>query len=134
MGEIKTKANDGDVMAYLNAIQPDKKRQDSLKILEMMQEVSGQEPVMWGASIIGFGDDSYTTADGSHHGWFRIGFAPRKQSLTLYIMDGFDSYEALLEKLGKHKTGKSCLYINKLADIDETVLVKLMTESYRADR
>lgn len=129
MAELKTQKNDGDVLAYLNSVEPERKRNDSLAILEMMQEITGDAGQMWGSSIVGFGDNSYTTADGKEHTWFQVGFAPRKQSLTLYIMDGFDNYDELLGKLGKHKTGKACLYVNKLADIDEDVLRELVTQS-----
>ncbi len=129
MSELKTKPNDGSVAAYLNSIEHDRKRADSWKILELMQEVTGAEPKMWGDSIVGFGNYRYKYASGREGDWFLTGFAPRKQNLTLYIMAGFDQYDELLEKLGKHKTGKSCLYINKLADIDLEVLENLVHQS-----
>ncbi len=129
MSELKTKPNDGSVAAYLNSIEHDRKRADSWKILELMQEVTGAEPKMWGDSIVGFGNYRYKYASGREGDWFLTGFAPRKQNLTLYIMAGFDQYDELLEKLGKHKTGKSCLYINKLADIDLDVLENLVHQS-----
>jgi len=94
-----------------------------------MQEVTGEEPVMWGTSIIGFGSYHYKYTSGQEAEWFLSGFSPRKQSLTLYIMSGFDEYEPLLAKLGKYKTGKSCLYINKLADVDQDILKDLISKS-----
>ena len=129
MAELKTQKNDASVEDYLNAVEHPGKRADSYAILELMREVTGEEPAMWGTSIVGFG--SYTTkyASGRTGEWPLTGFAPRKQNLTLYIMTGFDQYEALLEKLGKHKTGKSCLYVNKLADVDLDTLRELVRQS-----
>ncbi|MCA9934731.1 MAG: DUF1801 domain-containing protein [Ardenticatenaceae bacterium] len=129
MAELKTKLNDGSVTDYLNSITHDGKRQDSWTIVEMMQNVTGKEPKMWGDSIIGFGSYHYKYASGREGDWFVVGFAPRKQNLTLYIMPGFERYDGLMQKLGKHKTGKSCLYINKLTDIDMTVLEELVRQS-----
>jgi len=94
-----------------------------------MKEVTGKEPEMWGDSIIGFGSYHYKYASGREGDWFVTGFSPRKQNLTLYIMGGFDNYDVLLGKLGKHKTGKSCLYINKLDDVDMDVLKTLVRAS-----
>ncbi|MFL7867937.1 MAG: DUF1801 domain-containing protein, partial [Anaerolineales bacterium] len=107
----------------------EKKRADSFSILELMQEVTGEEPLMWGDSIVGFGAYRYQYASGRKGEWFLTGFAPRKQNLTLYIMSGFSNYEQLLAQLGKYKTGKSCLYINKLEDVNLDVLRKLVKES-----
>lgn len=129
MAELKTKKNDGDVEAFLNTIEPEKKRQDSFEILRLMEEVTGEEAKMWGESIIGFGSYHYTYASGREADWMLVGFSPRKQNLTLYIMSGFDEYENLLDKLGKHKTGKSCLYIKKIEDVDTDVLRQLVKES-----
>ncbi len=129
MAELKTKPTDTSVTAYLNSIEPEQKRQDSWQILELMQKVTGQEPQMWGDTIVGFGSYHYKYASGREGDWFLTGFAPRKQNLTLYIMAGFDQYDELMEKLGKHKTGKSCLYINKLADINRDVLESLVRQS-----
>ena len=95
-----------------------------------MKTITGEEPKMWGSSIIGFGAYHYKYDSGREGDMPKVGFSPRKQSLTLYIMNGFDRYEELMEKLGKHKTGKSCLYVNKLADIDEGVLKELITLSF----
>ncbi|HSF82795.1 MAG TPA: DUF1801 domain-containing protein [Anaerolineales bacterium] len=126
MADLKTKPTDNIVPAFIDKIENDKKRADSQKILELMQEVTGEEPVMWGDSIIGFGSYHYKYASGREGNWFLTGFSPRKQNLTLYIMSGFDRYDALLAKLGKHTTGKSCLYIKKIEDIDLNVLRELV--------
>ena len=94
-----------------------------------MEDVTGAEATMWGDSIVGFGSYHYTYASGRENDWFLVGFAPRKRSLTLYIMSGFDAYDELLGRLGKHSTGKSCLYINKLTDVDTAVLRDLVQQS-----
>ena len=129
MAELKTKRNKGDVEAFLNSVVDEKKRQDSFSVLELMKQVTGKRPEMWGDSIVGFGSYSYTNTTGRENTWFLTGFSPRKQSLTLYIMSGFDEYDGLLGKLGKHSTGKSCLYIKKLEDIDMDVLKELVKQS-----
>ena len=129
MAELKTKRNKGDVQAYLNSVENEVKRQDSFTIMELMKEVTGEEPEMWGDSIVGYGTYHYKYASGREGDWFLTGFAPRKQNLTLYIMAGFDQYDKLLGDLGKYKTGKSCLYINKLEDVDQDVLRELVQQS-----
>ncbi len=129
MDENKTQKTDANVTDFLNSISDEKKRQDSFALLELMRQVTGLEPRMWGASIIGFGDVHYQYASGREGDWFRVGFSPRKQNLTLYIMDGFPKYQELLAKLGRHKTGVSCLYLNKLADIDLAVLREVIAQS-----
>lgn len=129
MSDLKTKANQQSITAYLNTIEPQKKREDSFAILALMQEVSGEEPQMWGDTIIGFGRYHYKYASGREGDWFLAGFAPRKQNLTLYIMSGFDGYDELMSKLGKHSIGKSCLYIKKLEDIDLAILRQLIAQS-----
>ena len=129
MAELKTKRNDGNVVDYLNSVENERKRQDSFTILEMMQKVTGEEPKMWGGSIIGFGSYRFKYESGREGDWFVTGFAPRKQNLTLYIMPGFERYDELMASLGKHKTGKSCLYINKLDDINLEVLEDLVRQS-----
>lgn len=131
MAELKTKPNDGSVEAFLNNVSDPKKRQDSYAVLELMQQVTGEEPVMWGDSIVGFGSYHYSTKSGQEGDWFLTGFSPRAQSLTLYIMSGFDQYDELMSKLGKYKTGKACLYVKKIEDVDSDVLrelVRLSTE------
>jgi len=129
MSELKTKPNDGSVDAFLSGIADEKVRQDCSAILEIMQQASGAEPKMWGDSVIGFGSYHYKYASGREGDWFVTGFSPRKQNLTLYIMSGFDQYDELMSRLGKHKTGKSCLYIKKLEDIDLPVLRELVAQS-----
>lgn len=129
MAELKTQKNDASVEAFLEGVAGEKKLQDSYAILELMRDVTGQEPAMWGTSIVGFGSYHYKYASGREGDWFLAGFSPRKQNLTLYIMSGFDEYEELLAKLGKYKTGKSCLYINKLEDVDPEVLRELVRRS-----
>ena len=131
MSELKTKPNDQSVEEYLTRVDDDKKRQDSTTILALMKEVTGAEPRMWGDSIIGFGSYHYKYASGREGDWFLTGFAPRKRNLTLYIMSGFSEYDDLLGRLGKFKTGKSCLYINKLEDIDLSTLRELVEKSVR---
>ena len=131
MSQLKTQKNDASVEDFLNSVTNEKKRVDSFAILELMREVTGEEPSMWGTSIIGFGAYKYRYASGREGEWPVVGFSPRKQNLTLYIMSGFDEYNALLSDLGKHKTGKACLYINKLEDVDQDVLRELIQQSVR---
>lgn len=129
MAENKTKLTNASVTEFLNSIENEEKRRDSFTILEMMKEVTGDEPKMWGESIVGFGRYQYKYASGREGDWFLAGFSPRKQNLTLYIMAGFDNYGSLLSKLGKYKTGKSCLYVNKIADVNADVLIELVKQS-----
>jgi len=129
MSELKTKKNDASVEGFLKSVENQKRREDSFAILDLMKAVTGEEPTMWGTSIIGFGSYHYKYASGREGDWMKVGFSPRKQNMTLYIMDGFKNYNDLLGKLGKHKTGKSCLYINKLEDVDLSVLRELVQQS-----
>ncbi len=129
MSELKTRQNDGDVDAYLDSVENPRRREDALRVLALMREITGEAPRMWGSSIVGFGSYHYTYASGREGDWPVVGFAPRKQNLVLYIMPGFAGYEALLARLGRHRTGKSCLYVNKLDDIDPDVLEELVRES-----
>jgi len=129
MAELKTKPNDQNVEAFLNGVADEKKRRDCYTILELMKQVTGKEPKMWGDSIVGFGSYHYRYKSGRQGDWFLAGFSPRKQNLTLYIMSGFDQYDALLEKLGTFKSGKSCLYIKKVEDIDLPTLRELVEQS-----
>ena len=129
MSELKTKQNDASVEAFLGAVDNDRRREDSFTVLELMKRITGEAPRMWGAAIVGFGSYSYRYASGRSGEWPRIGFSPRKQSLTVYVMPGFGGYDELLSRLGKHRTGKSCLYVNKLADIDMGVLEELIKAS-----
>ncbi len=129
MAELKTQKNDASVTDFLNTVENENRRRDAFTILKLMQEVAGEEPTMWGSSIIGFGKYHYKYASGREGEWMLVGFSPRKQNLTLYIMSGFDQYDQLLANLGKYKTGKSCLYINKIEDVDLDVLRELVRQS-----
>jgi hypothetical protein len=129
MAELKTRPTGEPVQAFLDGIEDEKKRQDSYALLALMREVTGEEPVMWGDSIVGFGRYHYRYASGREGDWFLAGFSPRKQNLTLYIMAGFDEYDDLLEDLGKFKTGKACLYIKRMEDVDTGVLKELVRQS-----
>jgi hypothetical protein len=129
MAENKTQKTDVSVTDFLNSITDEQKRQDAFTLLALMSEITGLEPKMWGAGIVGFGDVHYKYASGREGDWFKVGFSPRKQNLTLYIMDGFPKYYDLLAQLGKHKTGVSCLYLKKLADVDLRILRELISQS-----
>lgn len=133
MAELKTQKNKASVSQFLNALEDDKKRKDSKAILSMLKKITKKKPEMWGSSIIGFGSYSYTGSNGKTNEWMAIGFSPRKQNLTLYIMPGYEfpEMDTLLKKLGKYKTGKSCLYINKLEDIDMKVLEKMCRMGFK---
>lgn len=131
MAELKTKINDASVVDFLNKLEDNKKREDSFRILEMMKKITKAEPKMWGSSIIGFGTYHYKYKSGREGDWFLAGFSPRKQNLSIYIMSGFSKYSSLMNKLGKFKTGKSCLYIKKLEDIDQNSLKDLIQESVK---
>ena len=130
MYELKTKINDSNVLDFLNTIENSKRKEDSFIILDLMTKLTGETAKMWGSSIIGFGLYHYKYKSGHQGEWMKIGFSPRKQNLTLYIMNGYDQYDDLLKRLGKYKLGKSCLYINKLEDVDMKVLEILITDSY----
>lgn len=130
LAEIKTKPTAASVEEFINNVPDEQKRKDSFVILEMMKIASGEEPVLWGSSIIGFGNKRYKSpATGREVDWLRIGFSPRKASMSLYISIGIKEHAAALEKLGKHKTGVGCLYINKLEDIDIQVLKGMIEAS-----
>jgi hypothetical protein len=129
MSQNKTQPTEQQVEDFLNSVENDRRREDSFALLKMMRELTGEPAVMWGSSIVGFGTYHYTYDSGREGDHLKVGFSPRKSSLSLYIMPGFERYQELLEKLGKHKTGKSCLYINKLADVDLDVLQTLIRES-----
>jgi len=131
MAELKTKPNDQSVDDFLQAVPDERKRRDSHAILEIMKRATGEEPKMWGNSIVGFGTRHYRYASGREGDWFITGFSPRKQNLTLYLTYALERYEALLKKLGKYKTGKGCLYVNKLDDVDMSVLEELITQAVK---
>lgn len=129
MAALKTQLNDDSVDAFLQQVEDDQKRADSIRILEIMEEMTGEPAKMWGKSIVGFGSYHYVYESGREGDWMLVGFSPRKQNISLYIMSGFSAYEDLLAKLGKHKTGKSCLYIKRLSDVDEDVLKEMIASS-----
>lgn len=128
--ENKTKANKLSVTAFVNSIENEERRSDSKKLLKLFKSISGERAVMWGDSIVGFGQYHYQYDSGREGDFMRTGFSPRKNNLAIYLIDGFDDKASLLDKLGKHSTGKSCLYVKRLADIDEVVLTKLLKQSY----
>jgi hypothetical protein len=129
VAELKTKVNDASVDKFLNSVKDEQVREDCYKILDIMKKATKAEPKMWGTSIIGFGSYHYKGKSGREGDWMLTGFSPRKQNLTLYIMPGFDEYNNLMKKLGKYTTGKSCLYIKKLEDVDTKVLKELVAKS-----
>lgn len=128
MAELKTKQNESDPLAFINSVENKTRREDSHQLLDILSDMTGEPPKMWGTSIVGFGNMNYTNTTGENE-WMMIGFSPRKQNLTIYFMNGFRKYESHLRRLGKHKLGKSCLYINKLSDINIEVLKEMMEDS-----
>jgi len=131
MSELKTTANDASVNDFINAVPDAAKKEDSFKLLELFTRITGEQPKMWGPSIIGFGKYHYKSERSSQEGdWMLTGFSPRKQNLTLYVTNGFDNYSELLDRLGKHKTSKGCLYIHTLADVNLPVLEELINRVY----
>jgi len=131
MAENKTQPTQASVASFLNGIDDKERRRDCKKIAAMMRAATGNRAKMWGASIVGFGRYHYKYASGREGDFMITGFSPRAQSLTLYIMPGFKNFEPLMKKLGKFKTGKSCLYIKQLSDVDENVLQRLVEGSVR---
>lgn len=129
MAELKTKKTTASVSGFLNSIDDKERRADCKTVAKMMREATGEKPAMWGPAIVGFGSYDYTYESGRSGKWFLCGFSPRKQALTLYIMPGFRKFDALMKKLGKYTTGKSCLYIKRLADVDLAVLQELVEAS-----
>lgn len=134
MTEPKTKPTDASVQEFLGSVDNDRRREDGFALLEMMREVTGEEPRMWGPSIVGFGSYHYKYQSGREGDTIVAGFSPRKQNLTLYLTGGLDEYGELLGRLGKHKTGKGCLYINKLQDVDLNTLRELIRQSVEEAR
>lgn len=127
VAEIKTKENDASVEAFINSVPDEEKRKDSFAILDLMQKATGEQPKMWGSSLIGFGNKRFKSpASGREVDWFIIGFSPRKANFSLYLSFDIKQYADALAKLGKHKTGMGCLYINKLKDVDLKVLEELI--------
>ena len=131
MAELKNKENNASVQTFLKTVEDKQKYQDCLEILKIMRDVSGKRAKMWGTSMVGFGRYHYKYKSGHEGDWFVTGFSPRKQSLTIYIMPGFSKYKTLMDKLGKHKTAKSCLYIKRLDDVNTKVLKQLISRSIK---
>jgi hypothetical protein len=131
MATLKTQPTKASVSAFLKGIADDLRRKDCQTLVRIMKRAVGSEPRMWGASIVGFGHYHYKYASGRENDWFLAGFSPRKQDLTIYIMSGLDRHDALLARLGKYKTGKSCLYIKRLAEVDVAVLQELISASVK---
>ena len=129
MAELKTKKTKASVSAFLDKIADEQRRKDCQTVLNLMKQATGEEPKMWGSSIVGFGTYHYRYASGREGDWPIIAFSPRKTDLTLYIVPGFQKFESLMAKLGKYKTGVSCLYIKKLDDVEIPVLKKLIAKS-----
>lgn len=131
MAELKTKKNEASVEGFLNTIKDEEVRKDCLEIAKIMKQATKADPKMWGSNIVGFGSIHLKYESGREMDWMIIGFSPRKQNLTLYLGLGAGGYDALLNKLGKHTTGKGCLYIKKLADVDKKVLAELVSKSVK---
>ena len=134
MAELKTQATNASVSKFLEAIEDDERREDCLAVAKIMKQATGDAPRMWGTSIVGFGAMRYKYQSGRELDWFITGFAPRKGNLTLYIMPGVDRFTDLLRSLGKHKTARSCLYIRKLSDVDQSVLRAIIEASVKEMR
>ena len=131
MAELKTKATKENVTKFLHSIERETTRKDCLSLARIMAKATGSKPKMWGSSIVGFGSYYYRYASGREGDWFTTGFSPRKQNLTLYVMGGFSGYASLLKRLGKHTTGKGCLYIKSLEDIHLPTLTQLIQSSVK---
>lgn len=131
MADNKTKPTKVSVTAFINSIEDKQKRLDARKVAAMMREATGSRARMWGSNIVGFGEYHYQYDSGREGDFLITGFSPRKQALTLYVIPGFRHFEPLMNKLGKYKTGKSCLYIKQLADVDEKVLKQLIVGSVK---
>ena len=130
MSENKTRPTGKSVDKFLQNVEHPRRKEDSFTLMKIMKEITKEEPVMWGPSIVGFGSHHYKYKTGREGDMPKVAFAPRKSSMTLYVMPGFDDYRTLLSKLGKHKTGKACLYINKLSDVNLDVLKEIIRQSY----
>ena len=134
MAENKTQKTGASVEDFINSVEIKRRREDGFTLLQVMKEITGEDPEMWGPSVTGFGDYHYKYESGREGDFFLTGFSPRKQSLSLYIMAGFEEYDSLLGALGKHRKGASCLYINKLADVDMNILRELIEKSVEQAR
>jgi hypothetical protein len=132
MAELKTRPTQASVSAFIAGIEDEKRRKDCRAVLALMRSASGERPRMWGDSIVGFGQTHLHYASGREVDWFRIGFSPRKRDLTIYLMSGLDKHATLLKKLGEHRTGKGCLYVKKLEDLNLAALDRLIRAALRA--
>jgi len=130
MSELKTKATGASVEDFLNAIKHPTRKADGLRLLDIFSEETGAKAVLWGPSIIGFGSYDYKYPNGKTMSWFPVGYSPRKASLSLYLMRSHEEMKEDLDQFGKHKRGKGCIYVNKLADINEAILRKMIRETY----
>ena len=131
MSDRKTQPTAADVDAVVEAAPTDRRRRDARAVLDLMREVTGAEPVVWGTSMIGFGTQPYTTADGKEREWFAVGLAPRKAALTLYGLTYYGSNADLRERLGPHTTGKGCLYVKRLEDLDRDALTEMIKRAWQ---
>jgi uncharacterized protein DUF1801 len=131
MAELKTKPTTASVAEFLAAISDETRRRDCLTVAKIMEKATGAKPRMWGPTIVGFGDHTFRNARGQESAWFLTGFSPRKRDLTLYIMPGVERFKDLMKRLGKHKSGVGCLYIDRLDDVDIDVLEELVRRSVR---
>jgi len=131
MAELKTKPSKRSVREFLQTIDDLQRRQDCGVVAALMRRATGKRAALWGENIVGFGRYHYQHANGQQASWFVTGFSPRKRDLAIYIMPGFSKYGALMKRLGKHRTGKSCLYVKRLSDIDTTILAELIERSVR---
>ena len=131
MAELKTQVNKASVAKFLNSIPDEQRRRDCIALADMMQAATNAKPEMWGAAIVGFGRYTYKYPNGKDAQWFVVGFSPRKQNLTLYILPGVNRYAEHLKKLGKHTTGKSCLYVKTLDDLHLPTLKSMLKVAYK---
>lgn len=131
MAENKTQPTTASVSSFIGAIEDEERRADVRKVAAMMRKATGKKAQMWGPSIVGYGTYHYKYASGREGDFMITGFSPRKQALSVYILPGFENFEALMSKLGRYKTGKSCLYIKRLSDVDEEVLERLISDSVK---
>jgi hypothetical protein len=134
MAELKTRPTDADVGAFLEAIPDPGRRADAMVVCALLADLTGEPPVLWGDSIVGFGRVHLQYGTGRDVEWFPVGFSPRKTSTTLYFVDGVEPHADLLARLGKHSVGRSCLYVKRLTDIDQSVLAELVTRTLQSSR
>ncbi len=132
MADNKTAPTDIDPRDFIAGLDDERREAEALELLDLFEDRTGEQPVMWGDSIIGFGSYDFEYSSGRSGCWMRVGFSPRKRQMTVYVMPGFDRYDGLLAKLGPHTTGKSCLYVKRLEAVDKDVLGELVAEAYEA--